>query len=201
MPTNGVITERSLFMPALTLWLRDWIVERLEHAPHVADGTRRSARAVGDVVERLYRHVAAIAVFPERGKQRREFLLALPRALAVAIVQLHVGDHPLRQPAVHQRGKRLLLHAARGAAVEHAPDGRTVDLLHDVRGLLKGVDERGLLGRERLDAIDHAGLFGPPGHRGEALLRARQRSEEHTSELQSLAYLVCRLLLEKKKHK
>src|SRR5205823_12637022 len=29
----------------------------------------------------------------------------------------------------------------------------------------------------------------------------RQRSEEHTSELQSLAYLVCRLLLEKKKKK
>src|SRR2546425_9712062 len=28
---------------------------------------------------------------------------------------------------------------------------------------------------------------------------ARPRSEEHTSELQSLAYLVCRLLLEKKK--
>src|SRR2546423_4623902 len=28
-------------------------------------------------------------------------------------------------------------------------------------------------------------------------LRARPRSEEHTSELQSLAYLVCRLLLEK----
>src|SRR2546425_1612662 len=30
---------------------------------------------------------------------------------------------------------------------------------------------------------------------------ARDRSEEHTSELQSLAYLVCRLLLEKKKKK
>src|SRR2546425_7377840 len=29
----------------------------------------------------------------------------------------------------------------------------------------------------------------------------RKRSEEHTSELQSLAYLVCRLLLEKKKHR
>src|SRR5205823_14898212 len=29
---------------------------------------------------------------------------------------------------------------------------------------------------------------------------AALRSEEHTSELQSLAYLVCRLLLEKKKH-
>src|SRR2546425_2337256 len=30
-------------------------------------------------------------------------------------------------------------------------------------------------------------------------ISARGRSEEHTSELQSLAYLVCRLLLEKKK--
>src|SRR5205823_6859602 len=29
--------------------------------------------------------------------------------------------------------------------------------------------------------------------------QAHRRSEEHTSELQSLAYLVCRLLLEKKK--
>src|SRR5687767_15503450 len=34
---------------------------------------------------------------------------------------------------------------------------------------------------------------------GEVLPRAGNRSEEHTSELQSLAYLVCRLLLEKKK--
>src|SRR5687767_15764193 len=31
------------------------------------------------------------------------------------------------------------------------------------------------------------------------LAEANHRSEEHTSELQSLAYLVCRLLLEKKK--
>src|SRR2546425_9383093 len=31
--------------------------------------------------------------------------------------------------------------------------------------------------------------------------RRAARSEEHTSELQSLAYLVCRLLLEKKKKK
>src|SRR2546425_12794522 len=31
------------------------------------------------------------------------------------------------------------------------------------------------------------------------LNRELRRSEEHTSELQSLAYLVCRLLLEKKK--
>src|SRR5205823_6739481 len=39
------------------------------------------------------------------------------------------------------------------------------------------------------------------GHPGAVLRspRRRGRSEEHTSELQSLAYLVCRLLLEKKK--
>src|SRR2546425_2920765 len=34
--------------------------------------------------------------------------------------------------------------------------------------------------------------------RQEWFYRQRTRSEEHTSELQSLAYLVCRLLLEKK---
>src|SRR2546425_3301803 len=34
-----------------------------------------------------------------------------------------------------------------------------------------------------------------------SLSESLSRSEEHTSELQSLAYLVCRLLLEKKKKK
>src|SRR5437660_4300133 len=40
-------------------------------------------------------------------------------------------------------------------------------------------------------------------HRRQPLLRPAQgeRSEEHTSELQSRGHLVCRLLLEKKKHK
>src|SRR2546425_3472575 len=46
--------------------------------------------------------------------------------------------------------------------------------------------------------------FQTPPHLIEAVARAMRdgkngRSEEHTSELQSLAYLVCRLLLEKKK--
>src|SRR2546425_4187990 len=40
---------------------------------------------------------------------------------------------------------------------------------------------------------------GAPGARGRQPDPRRRRSEEHTSELQSLAYLVCRLLLEKKK--
>src|SRR2546425_7976586 len=37
------------------------------------------------------------------------------------------------------------------------------------------------------------------GHDLEQSFHRGHRSEEHTSELQSLAYLVCRLLLEKKK--
>src|SRR6185437_16959032 len=41
-----------------------------------------------------------------------------------------------------------------------------------------------------------AGAVAPPACAGR---NWRVRSEEHTSELQSLAYLVCRLLLEKKK--
>src|SRR2546422_5398068 len=43
--------------------------------------------------------------------------------------------------------------------------------------------------------LDHLG-FG-----GAGCLLGRERSEEHTSELQSRLHLVCRLLLEKKKKK
>src|SRR3712207_8873264 len=68
-----------------------------------------------------------------------------------------------------------------------------------VRGDLVEVD---LPGR----VAGHERLRGPPGERGGDQLRAQPphgghgtRSEEHTSELQSRQYLVCRLLLEKKK--
>src|SRR3712207_6968020 len=53
--------------------------------------------------------------------------------------------------------------------------------------------------------VEHEGEVGQAGRLGALLLRAAlvvlevgQRSEEHTSELQSRQYLVCRLLLEKK---
>src|SRR2546430_10570312 len=56
-----------------------------------------------------------------------------------------------------------------------------------------------------LTGIAHSGIGGGIGHgirRGGSLLNLsfhHQRSEEHTSELQSQSNLVCRLLLEKKK--
>src|SRR5205823_7731149 len=59
-------------------------------------------------------------------------------------------------------------------------------------------------GRVQLGGPDLRGVVLYPARRGKNLakLLLRQgndapRSEEHTSELQSLAYLVCRLLLEK----
>src|SRR5205823_14983402 len=58
--------------------------------------------------------------------------------------------------------------------------------------------------RSRLLESDAAGFFSAAaiGHGMQRVARAdvRGRSEEHTSELQSLAYLVCGLLLEKKKN-
>src|SRR2546425_7969263 len=51
--------------------------------------------------------------------------------------------------------------------------------------------------RDRSPSGERARVQGEPG-RGRRIGVAL-RSEEHTSELQSLAYLVCRLLLEKKK--
>src|SRR3712207_8780747 len=57
--------------------------------------------------------------------------------------------------------------------------------------------------RRRLVTGDHyvvgGGVVGRLIERIEARPRIRIRSEEHTSELQSRQYLVCRLLLEKKK--
>src|SRR3712207_8730231 len=63
----------------------------------------------------------------------------------------------------------------------------------------------GYLALERLHLVGYGGeVFARAGHAGvlgpdEAGVRGR--SEEHTSELQSRQYLVCRLLLEKKNHK
>src|SRR3712207_8934632 len=56
-------------------------------------------------------------------------------------------------------------------------------------------------GRTRVPAGRSAGqAVGPAGLRreGEGATMSENRSEEHTSELQSRQYLVCRLLLEKK---
>src|SRR2546425_3245717 len=73
--------------------------------------------------------------------------------------------------------------------------------IKQVLGLLPGVNAQALKAvnadDKRLKHVEAIVLSMTPDER--ASWTARLRSEEHTSELQSLAYLVCRLLLEKKK--
>src|SRR5438045_8391818 len=54
------------------------------------------------------------------------------------------------------------------------------------------------VGQERLIGCPDAGPHDIPAI---SVITVGERSEEHTSELQSLRHLVCRLLLEKKKNK
>src|SRR3712207_7809153 len=72
--------------------------------------------------------------------------------------------------------------------------------------LFRSLRERPVVLVDRVDAVDLRLLVGRAGRRhveerGRADAVALLRSEEHTSELQSRQYLVCRLLLEKKKNK
>src|SRR2546425_8452869 len=84
--------------------------------------------------------------------------------------------------------------------------------LHDALPISVGVPRRRVPGGEREHAGRPGGAGGgarahrsDPGRHRHRVVPARPgdaaRSEEHTSELQSLAYLVCRLLLEKKKNR
>src|SRR3989441_8614796 len=62
--------------------------------------------------------------------------------------------------------------------------------------LFRSLEESTLAERYRLHKVDMTALTYEAI---KDLPLGAKRSEEHTSELQSLAYLVCRLLLEKKK--
>src|SRR5437879_11624719 len=86
-----------------------------------------------------------------------------------------------------------------------AVDGSIWKVYPTGRTTVYGKDEFGLLfelgtGPERKRRFTR---YSPLGSKSSdaslAELTERQRSEEHTSELQSPMYLVCRLLLEKKK--
>src|SRR3712207_8479916 len=81
-----------------------------------------------------------------------------------------------------------LFRSRREPGVEHVLV--LVPALAGRRGLVRA-DAHGLAVR----AVPHRDPVAPPQLAGDA-----PRSEEHTSELQSRQYLVCRLLLEKKKH-
>src|SRR3989441_11843439 len=91
---------------------------------------------------------------------------------------------------VHHRLVDFLRAAAKQLAERELEQRRVEREFHQVRlegeGLGKPEQGAGKAGRKEVDKfLEHE--------------KPTERSEEHTSELQSLAYLVCRLLLEKKK--
>src|SRR5438445_1417831 len=100
----------------------------------------------------------------------------------------------LLERALVERGIEGLAVASAGTG---AWDGAPVSEGAYLVGLERGLDLSGhrarLLTRELVDGADLI-LTMARHHRA----RADERSEEHTSELQSRQYLVCRLLLEKK---
>src|SRR2546425_6915053 len=100
----------------------------------------------------------------------------------------------------------------RGARVQRPDDPRGLSRQSPAAGLAGAPRSEGTLSRGPPYRPGRAGERADPGGcaggvpwrwrmRWDAPATPRARSEEHTSELQSLAYLVCRLLLEKKKKK
>src|SRR2546425_6531651 len=78
------------------------------------------------------------------------------------------------------------------------PQGKELDEIRARRQKLreKYLRRRGERPASTVQGVHHLALICK---NVEETIQFYQRSEEHTSELQSLAYLVCRLLLEKKK--
>src|SRR5687767_1420456 len=105
--------------------------------------------------------------------------------------------------AVTPRAEALLYAAARAQLVEELvspllAEGTWVVLDRFVDSSLAYQGGGRGLGVEAIRDVNRFATGGLEPDRT-VLLRVDPRSEEHTSELQSLAYLVCRLLLEKKK--
>src|SRR3712207_8819316 len=89
-----------------------------------------------------------------------------------------------------------------GTRLDHSSP---VPLYHQAARVLEEAIEDGRLPRgskldNELDLAERLGISRPTMRAALKQLVDKGRSEEHTSELQSRQYLVCRLLLEKKKH-
>src|SRR3712207_5324595 len=127
---------------------------------------------------------AEVALFNDTWNeyQRPEIGVGAVRLLAAAGAKVHL-------PKVVCCGRPMLSEGLVDAARKNAR--RNVDLLYPL--VERGVPLVGLEPSCILTIRDDYGKLLPDDERVERL-----RSEEHTSELQSRQYLVCRLLLEKK---
>src|SRR2546429_2712836 len=104
-----------------------------------------------------------------------------------------------------ERGRRVLAleaEAIRRVAERLGPAfAAAVHLLAGAPGrlIVSGVGKSGLIARKIAATLTSTGTPASFLHPVDSL-HGDLRSEEHTSELQSRLHLVCRLLLEKKKH-
>src|SRR5437762_9639926 len=168
--------------PAVSRQIRDLedelgvqLFERTGKAVSLTDASRVFLREARGVLERTDEAVKNVRAFARTGE-----------------TELHVGYSPLP-------GAQILPVVLR-AFQQAMPDVHV--RLHDWSNEQIAVGLRD--GRLKVALVARALKRGPFGDfRFEELLREhiRLRSEEHTSELQSPMYLVCRLLLEKKKRK
>src|SRR2546425_7405566 len=141
-----------------------------------AQRLERSATAI-----RLERPVTTVVVEDGRRSARRgDEQVEVPVVVVVAHGDRRgvAGRPGLRQTA----GRRRVLETA----LSRVPEQREPPVLSDDDEVREAIAIE----------VPEGGVSAPPPAAAQAH-RAR-RSEEHTSELQSLAYLVCRLLLEKK---
>src|SRR5215471_2788071 len=128
---------------------------------------------------RLRRAQPVLVVLPRAWK--RAICRSLPRREAPARLVRRKRSWRHRRGRTPSKTSRNSARAVRGTAL------RTARQLRALFFLRFGVCWRGLVcGLTRASRLDR--------------LRLEERSEEHTSELQSRRDLVCRLLLEKKKH-
>src|SRR2546429_7496455 len=130
------------------------------------------------------------------------------RDVAVTGVQtcaLPISPPPGREVR-HPRLPRCGAHGCADAAVGARARGR--GLAEESQGMRRRRRRAGCIGASLVALLLAAGGAAadyPPPAEGDFLIRdfrfaSGERSEEHTSELQSRLHLVCRLLLEKKKN-
>src|SRR5205823_3700338 len=102
------------------------------------------------------------------------------------------AQHNVTFNATAVGGYRLDISTSRVGALGRSADASNCDGSADTSGVT-GNSNVAIAGDGGSLGLGDPGIIGNGGERA-----AVARSEEHTSELQSLAYLVCRLLLEKK---
>ena len=177
------------------------------HEPLVGDGERIEDDAEGPIGENRLRH-ARDGTRPEREIERDHAEVQGQVQLVPELdSQIQIAERPIDRPVV--------AHVPSEGPVDELPvedlDRHPRELRERLRQMPGEAPERlvALLPgrRERVADAAARGELSVVHREDEVLValeldvrRVRQagRSEEHTSELQSLAYLVCRLLLEKK---